>query len=193
MRVCKKNIGIFIFILCLVPGLSHAQEMAVPIDIQYSLITKILAFDRNLDNRSYEKIVIGIVYQRKYRVSLLAKEKLEKTFDNSEIKQIANIPIEIKSLDLSDMASLSRFISENKVNVLYVTPLRAASIQSISEMCRKNKVISFTGVPEYVNDGLSVGIASKGGKPIILVNLEAAKAEGANFSARFLKLVEIIE
>lgn len=32
-----------------------------------------------------------------------------------------------------------------------------------------------------------------GEKPIILVNLEAARAEGANFSAQFLKLVEIIK
>ncbi len=99
----------------------------------------------------------------------------------------------MKSLDLSDIASLHRFISENKVNALYVTPLRAASIWSIADICRKNKVISFTGVHAYVKNGLSVGIASKDEKPIILVNLEAAKAEGANFSAQFLKLVEIIE
>lgn len=66
----------------------------------------------------------------------------------------------IDGFDFANIMLQMRFISENKVSVLYVTPLRAASIRSISKICRKNKVISFTGVPEYVKNGLSVGIAS---------------------------------
>jgi hypothetical protein len=39
------------------------------------------------------------------------------------------------------------------VDALYVTPLRAISIDSITIFSRTNKVITLTGVPEYVKFG----------------------------------------
>jgi hypothetical protein len=50
-----------------------------------------------------------------------------------------------------------------------------------------------TGVPDYIYNGISVGIDIKGEKPEILINLKSSKLEGADFSSQLLKISTIIE
>ena len=48
------------------------------------------------------------------------------------------------------------------------------------------------GVPVFVEDGLAVGIAMKGNRPLVVINLTASKAEGADFSSQLLHIAKII-
>jgi hypothetical protein len=48
-------------------------------------------------------------------------------------------------------------------------------------------------VPDYVGAGCAVGIGTEGEKPLIIINLPAAKAEGADFSSQLLQLAKVIE
>ena len=51
---------------------------------------------------------------------------------------------------------------------------------------------TITGVPEYVDQGLAVGIGIRRDRPLIIVNLEQARAEGAAFSSQLLALARIV-
>ena len=68
----------------------------------------------------------------------------------------------------------------------------AFETEKITGVSRAKKVITLTSVPDYVESGLAVGIGVKGGKPRIIINLPAAKAEGANFSSQLLRLAKVI-
>ena len=84
-------------------------------------------------------------------------------------------------------------MESDSVNILIVAPLQAYSIEEITTISRTKHIMTFSSVPEYVNEGLSVGIGLKGGKPQILINLDAAKLEGLDFSSQLLKLAKIIQ
>ena len=43
-----------------------------------------------------------------------------------------------------------------------------------------------------MENGLAVGVGLRGKKPEILINLEAARAEGADFNAQLLRLARIV-
>ena len=47
-------------------------------------------------------------------------------------------------------------------------------------------------MPEYVEEGIAVGIGLRNMRPLILINLEAARAEGAAFSSQLLSLARIV-
>ncbi len=54
------------------------------------------------------------------------------------------------------------------------------------------KILTLTGVPEYVEKGLSIGVWIKGERPALLINLAASKAEGADLDSQFFNLVTIV-
>jgi hypothetical protein len=110
----------------------------------------------------------------------------------SSIKKIEDIPFRLVSIDIDD-TDLASATSRENVDILYITPLRAAEIETITAVSRAEKIMTITGVPDYVELGLAVGIGEEGNKPLIIINLPTAKAEGADFSSKLLKLAKIIE
>jgi hypothetical protein len=170
---------------------AEAQEMPVPVEIHFPLLRKMLAYDRAFLERNKGKIVIGILYQEKYRRSLAVAEEIAQSITHlATTEQYQSIEYRLISLDEK---TLSSDLSNLKVSSLYVAPLRSASISSITDVTRTLKIPTITGVPEYVDQGIGVGIGSRANKPLILVNLAATKAEGSDYSAQLLRLAKVIQ
>ena len=188
------NIGILLYTLIfafLSTFISQAQDMAVPVEIQYPLFLKILTFDRNLKTRVGKEIIIGIVYQGKFRSSLKTKDELVDVIKKSSIKNVHDIPIKQVSINI-DENDLESTASKLEIDVLYITPIRAVDIESITKLSRKKKIITLTGVTDYVKAGISVVIDVKDNQPQIVINLPGAKDEGVDFSSQLLRLSKVI-
>ncbi len=169
----------------------QAQEMPVPVDAQWALLSKILTFDRSLAARAGEELVVGLLYQGRYRPSLVARKESEEAL--SSIGRLADIRTGCVPIEMRDQADLEAALLKNKVDVLYVTPMRRLEIEPIAALSRARKIVTLTGVPRFVESGLAVGIGAKGGKPRIIINLPAARAEGIDFGSGLLKLAKIVE
>ncbi len=165
------------------------QEMSVPVPTQVSFLTRILAFDRNLD-RMGEEIVVGVLYQPRFRASLNAKNAVLAA--GHEHPWIMDLPVRYVAAEMADSAQLHRELVRQGVDIVYVTPLRAVAVEEVVAVCRALRLLSFTGVPEYVSRGLVMGVGSRGERPLILVNLSAARASGAELSSELLKLAQIV-
>jgi hypothetical protein len=182
-----------LLLLFTLAGTACPQKMEVPVEQQVPLFLKILSFDRNLTERAGKQIVLAVIYQKKYRESLDAKNEFEDVTGKSAITKIDSLPIKFIAIDMSDNTDLVSTIDKNQVDIIYLAPVKALKIESITAISRQKHLITLTGVPEYVQAGVAVGIGAKGDKPQILVNLPAAKAEGINFDSQLLKLAKIID
>jgi hypothetical protein len=78
------------------------------------------------------------------------------------------------------------------IRVLYVAPLRAVAIEEIIAISRARKITTLTGVPEFVEKGIALGVALRAERPLILVHLASARAEGADFNSQLLKLARVL-
>ena len=168
-----------------------AQDMPVPVGVQAALFPKILTFDRNLNGETDNGLVIGVVYQKKFRTSLNVKETFMDALSSAKKRNMLHfhcVPI-----DISDHTNLEDVISQNKIDILYIAPVRAIEIETITSVSRARKITTLTGVPDYVELGLAVGIGIKGEKPRIIINLPAAKAEGADFKSLLLRMAKVIK
>jgi hypothetical protein len=188
-----RSVAIVVAILsCAFALPARAQDMAVPPDVQYSLFVRILTFDRALQKRDHDKIVIGVLYQKGVQVSLQAKDDFLAAVAQSNIKEVFGRPIECIPLGV-DGANLATRTDSAGIDVLYVTPVRAFDIAKLVTEMASAKILTLTGVPDYVEAGVAIGIGSRGDKPMILVNLQQAKNQGANLSAQLLHLATIVE
>ena len=170
-----------------------AQEMSVPVDTQFRLFMKILEFDKNLGGAGEEGVVIGVLYQERYRQSVGAMERLLELADRSGQERSRGLKTVWTAIRIDGRRGLESVVEGRKIDVFYVTPLRAYDIERIASFTRANKIRTITGVPEYCESGLAVSIDTKRGRPSIIVNLEAAKAEGADYSSQLLKLARIVK
>ena len=182
---------VLLALLVACPVQTGAQEMPVPVPIQISLLFRILTFDRAFEPQTPEKLVVGVVYQGRFRASILAKIALEDAVDRGP-DPAGGQAVQVVGLNVSETKDIEGLIRRSGVDLIYITPMRAADLDQVASASRSAGILTTTGVPEYMGRGVSVGIGSSGGKPRILIDRDAAVAEGAEFSSELLKLAEII-
>ena len=171
---------------------ARAQEMPVPPPIQASLFAKILTFDRNLKARAGKEIRIGVLYQKKVRSSLEAQQEFLQTMCGDSGRRIDGMAVRCVAIEWTSAPEVDAAVVREDIRVLYVAPLRAVAIQEIVAISRARKITTLTGVPEFVEKGIALGIALRAERPLILVYLAAARAEGADFNSQLLKLARVL-
>ena len=172
----------------------YCQEIAVPIETQIPLFFKIISFDRTINKSGNSKFEIIIIYQKTYKYSQNIKNEILNVFENnSSFSSFNSKIIEINSLSLDVESDLNDYLASHRVDCVYLTPFRAVNIETLDGILTKNKVLSFSTVPDYVYDGICFGLDVKGERPNILINLPVSRAVGAEFSSQLLKMSKVIE
>jgi YfiR/HmsC-like len=173
-------------------ALTGNQTAPVPVPIQFQLVLKVLTAERNRPLETRKDLAIGIVYQRKSPDSRDVKDQFAAEIEKGTANHRAP-PVRLGLIDVSNPADLASGFARVNPDILYVSPLPGFDLDAIVSLSRARKILTFTGVPAYVQSGLSVGFSSERGDARILINRKASLAEGADFSSKFLKLAQVIE
>lgn len=184
----------FIIILVFVVSFTFLFPMSgsETLKIQYTLLLKMLTYNKNFLNKRTDKVVIGIVFQDIYRVSSYAKETLIDVIDESGLK-VENRTVNYVLINLSESGGLEYSVKNNSPDVLFVLPMRGINMSYITSLSTRYKIMTFTSVPAYMNDGISTCVNMDGEKPVIMINRNSARSEGLDFSSQLLKVARIIE
>jgi hypothetical protein len=167
------------------------QEVPVPAELQARLFAKVLSFDRNLPARAGADVVVGVLVQRQYRASLDEANEIVAAVEALRPAPASQIRLHAVLVE-ADQGELDARLDALGVEVLYVTPLRALGIDTVLRVTRPRAIRTLTGVPSYVGAGIAVGIGVKDDRPEILVNLAAARLEGADYSSQLLNLARLV-
>jgi YfiR/HmsC-like len=172
-----------------------AQELAVPVAVQIPILAKILNFDRKLPERAGGRLVIGVLYQSRYRASATVAADVCRVLGQlpaSALGALESMERSCVAIDLDATAALDSALKRKGVRVLYVSPLRAVHLQDVAAVSRAAQITTVTGVPRYVETGLAIGVDMKGERPEIVINLTASRAEGADLPAHLLNLARVV-
>lgn len=181
-------------LLAALGGQALAQaEMAVAADRQVPLLLKILTYDRQLEAKAGRELVIGIVSSPTSLASAKAREDVESALHSYLGKTVKKLPLQYFWQDYTNADKLKAWIKAKRISVLYISPGTEKNLTAILEISRGNDVTSITGVPEYVEKGVSVGIGQRQAKPQILINLTSSKLEGSEFDASLLRIATIVK
>jgi hypothetical protein len=174
-----------------VPALLSAQQMDVPARLQIPLLYKILSFDRNFTARAGDQVVIAIIYQSGFRASVVAREQIEDALGHTA-SPFGTRSLRWVAIEAGSGSTLEQALREHEADVIYVTPLRGVDLDVIADAARRSRLMTFTGIPPYVERGLSVGVGIEQERPMIIINLAAARAEGADYTAQLLRVSRVI-
>lgn len=154
----------------------------VPIGVQLPLLAKVWKLDRNFGSR--EVVRIAVVFQHSNPESAAMKDAVVAWVASRP--GLRAIPVAVDTD--AGMATLQKV----EADVFYVTRMRGANVWDVAKVARTRDIRTMTGVPEYVRRGLAIAIDVRNDRPMILVNLDAARAEGAAYQAQLLRLTSIV-
>lgn len=189
--VCR---GVVCVLLLLLPLSTTAQDMPVPAHIQVPIILKILSFDRNFTQKMASGLRIAIVYTPQDPVSHQAQRDVARALDQYAAVTIKKRPITYTSLAYRTAQRLDEIAADDNINVFYITPGNTAHLQALLRVSQTHQITTVTGVPDYVKQGVAVGVGvKKNRKPRLLINLPASKSEGSAFDANVLRLATVLK
>jgi hypothetical protein len=165
----KALICLVLFVLTFLNHIA-AQTELLPTTIQASLFIKVLKFNTKLSEK--QQINMLIVYNNGTRRE---KEEL--------FSELTHRKIKVKAVLLSELEE-----NIKSIDAVYFMP----GLQDKNGICKANKVLTFTGVSKYVEEGnASIAFALLNDKPKILINVTSLKNEDQNISSELLRIAKV--
>lgn len=156
------------------------------------LFLKIVTYDDSFHPDNLDGVTVYVLYDKASATSYEQMVLSREYFREHENLRVSGLSIEVIELPVSQLGDLGKPVDSMRYNLVLVTAVRKERVAELVELCHREKVRSFTYQPDFVSEGVSIGIRPLAKKNKILVNLSSAKAEGSLFSARLLNMCEIL-
>ena len=173
-------------------GHCAAQNIAAPVEMHLPLLTKVIEYDRTFRERINKVVKLGVIYQKSWRPSAAVFEEVLSVTSRAAFT-VCGFPVEIVPIDVGGDASVHELLGKHSIDILYLAPVRGVSIEEITSASEEQHFRTITGVPQYVEHGIAIGVDLRNDRPLIVINLPAAKACGADLSAQVLRLARVVE
>ena len=153
----------------------------VPAPLMVKIVMAAVAYDRSIDERFGETVEVVIIGSSK------RAGEMKKILDGYADKKLKGKPITIRRVSMDELASTNADL------VFFADPLNGDRSRMVA-LCREKGATAIAADEDDIAAGIPLGVElASGGKPKLLINLEAARAVGANFSAQVLKLARIVK
>jgi ABC-type uncharacterized transport system substrate-binding protein len=156
----------------------------LPQQIQGALLLKLLGYDRNLPSRSPQGVVIALIADSAAEVSELTQ---------MQGKKIQGKSVKVTIIAGTDPASLADALNGAASNAVYQAgKTNDATRKATLAWATAKKIPVFGGSRKLAEKGAAVGFAIEGGKPRIIINVKASRAQGVDFPSSVLRLANLI-
>jgi hypothetical protein len=160
---------------------------------QALLLLRVLVYDRNLRARAGGAVRVAIAYRAGDRRSEERRDEMVGAFEDvAREVVVAGMPVEVVAVPYRDEADFESRLRAPSPACLYVCAGLELVVKEIAAATRRHAVVSAAGSKELVEAGLAIGLVNRGQRAAVVVNLAAARGEGADLEAALLAIAEVI-
>ncbi len=166
----------------------------VPPAHQGLLLLRTLAYDRTLKARAGAAVTILILYKEGDETSQVAQLDMTQVLREAALHlDVDGLPVRVIALPFRGAPGLDAALAGQHISALYLCYGLADDLAAISAATRRHAVLSMAGIEQYVGDGVAVGFVDHEGRSVLLVDVEAVHAEGAQLEASLLRFAQLIK
>lgn len=193
ITIVKQLLVVILLTIGIFPAPVSAGEKKVPVDLQIKLFLTALTYDKNLTERADVKLNIGIVYFPNVADSKEEALHFFEALEEFKDKKVKGLALDKVLIAYRGSNDLKKIIAGNTIRLLYIATGIKNDIKDVTETTESAKVLSITSEIEYVVEcGVSMAVGIEATKPRIYLDLSSSRAEGANFSAKLLRVVKVL-
>jgi len=170
-----------------------ARADGLPASVTATLMLKVLTYDRSLSERVSGAPTVVVLYRPGHSQSEATRSELQQALEVAAGRSnLSGGRPRLVKVAYTEPGKLEEELGGEKAAALFVCPGLEEAVDAIAKVTRRRHVLTFSGSRAAVESGLSIGLLRKGEKPLLMVNLQAARAEGAELDSAFLRLAEVI-
>jgi hypothetical protein len=151
-------------------------------------LAKALSYERRLADTKGKTVGLAVLYAPENAASKRHAQAWVAAFQALGSLQVHGAPVEVWAVPYQ-RDGIDSFVRDRGVDVLLAC--EATPFAEIATVARDHKILSSADTLAGITN-LSLGVFIEKSKPRILINMRAAKAEGAAFSAKLLQLAELL-
>jgi len=176
------------------PQLSAVNGKELPPDFQTKLLLTALTYEKNLKDKAVYQFDIGILYFPWFEQSKKEAKSFFKALKIFQEKKVWGRSFNVFLFTYNGDAGIKEKIAGKHLEVLFIVGGEKRMLKEIIELTQKEKILSWTNNAEYVTScGVTMGVGLKENEPKIYLNFSSAQREGVDFSAKFLRIAEIVD
>jgi hypothetical protein len=156
---------------------------------QALLLAKALSYERRLAERKGSSLGIAILYAADNDASKASAQSWLQAFQALGALKVHGVPVEVVTIALQ-RDRVSELVRARGIDVLLAC--EGSSYATVAALAREQKILSVADARAGVASNLSLAVLIDREKPLIFINVRAAKAEGAVFSAKLLQLANLL-
>jgi len=172
-----------------------ASASAEPSDDRRALVMlRVLAYDNHLDQRIGDEVRIVVVYPVGDDGAAEGR-RWTQAFANIRKLKVGGRPVVVTAHKFETAKLLGRALRELHAAALVACDglARSIAVPELAAVTRANSVLSLSTRESDVVKGLAVGVIPGTARDEIVVNVDAAAAEGVKFDAGLLQLARKVE
>lgn len=160
---------------------------------QALLLLRVLVYDRNLKSRAGGVVRVAVVFRPGDRGSEQRRDELVAALEEVSREVIAaGLPVQVLAVPYHDAADFEVRLGRAAPACAFVCTCLGPMVKDVARATRRHAVLSMSGSKEMVEGGLAIGLVNRGQRAGVVVNLRAARSEGADLDAALLGIAEVI-
>jgi hypothetical protein len=167
------------------------DDVPVPAELQASLLAKVSSYDRNLAERSGDKVRIMLVGKPSEPTSMPFVRQMAQAL--SDVGGFGKLPHEEQVIEYKGADDLAQKCKTEHISILYLGPGFHGDVEAIRGAFDTTPVLTVTATPADVARGIILGFDLVYGKPKLVLHLAQARKQKIDLVAEVLKLMRIIE
>jgi hypothetical protein len=170
---------------------AFADDIAVPVGLQASLLSKVVTYDRNLAERAGDRIHTLLVGKSKDPTSMPFIRQMRQAL--GEIDTFGPYPHDEEIVEFTDAAALAEKCRTERISIVYLGPGLHDDIDAIRNALEGLSILTVSASPDEVLRGIVLGFDLVQGKPKLVIHLPQARKQHVNMQSDLLKLMRIVQ
>ena len=169
------------------------DEGDLPARQKILLLLRVLAYDRNLKTRAGESAGVAILHRAGNERSEACRRELSASLEEVAASSVVSgLAIQPRSLAWAGPAALDAALAPGRTSALFVCPGLEDWVPAIRAAARRRSTFTASAGRTGAEGGLSLGLVKRDGHAVLVVNLEASRAEGVDLDSTLLRIAEVI-
>lgn len=160
---------------------------------QMLIAVRVLSYDKSLADRARDSAVTIALVSSATQEGRSARARFAAAFALMPKLKVGGKPVHVVTFEIATRKTLESALVATRPSMLIVLDDLGDQLGVVSDIARARAILTVSLREADVGRGLSVGVVQSGERNEILINVEAARSEGARFGAGLLQLARLVD